>query len=118
MEFPELWEQIKAHEGQVFHTVRGKELRYTVQGNTIIPSRTRYQLSRADFEKAFQQMPLSGPGQISSLVRGRPISMRFSRRSAGTDPQTSIQNAKNAEDIPLRFLISTILRHILPDSSS
>ena len=70
MEFPELWEQIKAHEGQVFYTVRGKELRYTVQGNTIIPSRTRYQLSRADFEKAFQQMPLSGPGQISSLVRG------------------------------------------------
>lgn len=70
MEFQELWEQIKAHEGQVFHTVRGKELRYTVQGNTIIPSRTRYQLSRADFEKAFQQMPLSGPGQISSLVRG------------------------------------------------
>ena len=64
MEFPELWEQIKAHEG------RGNELRYTVQGNTIIPSRTRYQLSRADFEKAFQQMPLSGPGQISSLVRG------------------------------------------------
>lgn len=50
MEFPELWEQIKAHEGQVFYTVRGKELRYTVQGNTIIPSRTRYQLSRADFE--------------------------------------------------------------------
>lgn len=70
MEFPELWEQIKAHEGQVFYTVRGKELCYTVQGNTIIPSRTRYQLSRADFEKAFQQMPLSGPGQISSLVRG------------------------------------------------
>ena len=29
MEFPELWEQIKAHEGQVFYTVRGKELRYT-----------------------------------------------------------------------------------------
>lgn len=118
MEFPELWEQIKAHEGQVFYTVRGKELRYTVQGNTIIPSRTRYQLSRADFEKAFQQMPLSGPGQISSLVRGSSYIYAILSRSAGTDPQFPIQNAKNAEDIPLRFLVSAIPRHILPDSSS
>lgn len=70
MEFSELWEQIKEREGQVFSTVRGQELRYTVRGNTIIPSRTRCQLSRADFEKAFQLMPLSGPGQISNLVRG------------------------------------------------
>ncbi len=38
--------------------------------------------------------------------------------SGKTDPQIPIQNAKNAEDIPLRFLVSAIPRHILPDSSS
>ena len=118
MEFPELWEQIKAHEGQVFYTVRGKELRYTVQGNTIIPSRTRYQISRADFEKAFQQSRCPAQDRSAAWSGGRPISMRFSRRSAGTDPQIPIQNAKTAEDIPLRFLILAIPRHILPDSSS
>ena len=118
MEFSELWEQIKAHEGQVFYTVRGKELRYTVQGNTIIPSRTRYQPPGPILKRPFNRCRCPAQDRSAAWSGGRPISMRFSRRSAGTDPQAPIQNAKNAEDIPLRFLVSAIPRHILPDSSS
>lgn len=33
-------------------------------------SRTNQVLSKANFEKAIEQMPLSGPGQISKTVRG------------------------------------------------
>jgi hypothetical protein len=37
---------------------------------TGFPSRTDYRISRADVEKAFQLVPLDGPGAISSIVRG------------------------------------------------
>lgn len=70
MEFEEMWTQIRRHQGQTFHTIRGKELRYTVEGDLVYHNLTPYPLSRSDFEKAFRLMPLTGPGQIQYLVRG------------------------------------------------
>ena len=38
--------------------------------NTVVPDRTNYPLSKANFEKAARVDPLDGPGQINDLVRG------------------------------------------------
>ncbi len=48
----------------------GLAFTYRVVGNAVIPSRTRYQIARSDFEKAYELVPLGGPGEINRLVRG------------------------------------------------
>lgn len=65
-----VWTRIKALQGQRFETKTGKEFTFDVVGNVFHPSRTEYNISRADFEKALDLVPLEGPGQISNLVRG------------------------------------------------
>lgn len=65
-----LWELIKNNEGQVFHTITGLPFTYRVENDVVHVSRTSYRLTRNEFEKAFQQMPIPGPGQISGIIRG------------------------------------------------
>ncbi len=36
----------------------------------FIPSRTEYAISKVDIKKASKLLPISGPGQISQIVRG------------------------------------------------
>ena len=43
---------------------------YAVKDGGFFPSRTNYRISRSDFEKACQIVPISGPGEISRMVRG------------------------------------------------
>lgn len=68
--FSEIWNRIDSLVGQLFHTKTGREFTYMVSGNTIVPSRTDYQLSKADFEKVYRMVPLSGPGSVNGIVRG------------------------------------------------
>ena len=66
----EVWRRIQALEGAEFETKTGKPFTFTVVGNVLRPSRTRYNLSKANFARALELWPLDGPGQISPLVRG------------------------------------------------
>lgn len=70
MNFAVVWDRIAAHAGQTFHTVTGLPFTYEVKGDAVYPSRTHYRLGRRDFEFAYQQMPVSGPGKWSATVRG------------------------------------------------
>ena len=65
-----VWSRIKTLQGQVFETKRGKQFIFEVFGNTFIPSRTNYNISKRDFEKVLNLVPLEGPGKINKLVRG------------------------------------------------
>ena len=58
------------HAGQQFQTKTGKRFFYEVVGAVFRPSRTKYNISKADFAKALALVPMDGPGEISSLVRG------------------------------------------------
>ncbi len=64
------WRRLKSHQGEEFETISGKPFTYEISGNIFVSSRTNFNLSRADFEKALELVPISGPGEISSLVRG------------------------------------------------
>lgn len=65
-----VWNRIKALQGEHFETKTGKEFTFEIAGNVFNPSRTKYNISKANFEKALELVPLDGPGDISNLVRG------------------------------------------------
>ena len=68
--FEVIWKRIGACQGQTFRTITGLPFTYEIIGSTLVPSRTRYQISRSDFKKASELAPTSGPGEIQNIVRG------------------------------------------------
>lgn len=68
--FSEVWNRIKEQAGKVFYTKKGLKFTYTIQGTTLIPSRSNSPLSRKDIMSAYRHIPLDGPGEITGLVRG------------------------------------------------
>jgi len=68
--FEEIWSRIVTHEGKTFHTITGLEFTYKIYGDGFYPSRTNYRISKTDFRKAYQKVPIEGPGIINDIVRG------------------------------------------------
>lgn len=68
--FNEVWDRIIKNEGAILKTKTGLEFAYQVCNEGVITSRTSYKLSKSDFKKAFDMMPLDGPGRINDIVRG------------------------------------------------
>jgi len=68
--FEEIWRRIVDHAGETFHTITGLEFTYKVDADAFYPSRTDYRIARANFEKAYELVPIDGPGRISWIVRG------------------------------------------------
>lgn len=70
MPFDALWRNIQAHAGQEFQTVTELAFTYEAHEGYIKPSRANQNISRSDFEKAYELVPLQSPGQIANIVRG------------------------------------------------
>jgi hypothetical protein len=70
MPFDSLWKNIRIHAGEEFQTLTGLPFTYEAHDGYIIPSRANQNISRSDFEKAYELVPLQSPGQIVKLVRG------------------------------------------------
>jgi hypothetical protein len=68
--FEQVWNRIVAFEGEEFRTITNLPFTYELKGNSLCPSRTKYNISKADFAKAYELVPLTGPGEINNLVRG------------------------------------------------
>lgn len=68
--FEVVWKNIINNAGQVFVTKTNIEFKYVVNGNTIVTDRTNYPLSKNNIKKAYDLLPLKGPGEISNIVRG------------------------------------------------
>jgi len=68
--FEEIWSRIVTHEGETFHTITDKPFTYEIEGAGFYPSRTHYRISKSDFRKAYQMVPIDGPGVINRIVRG------------------------------------------------
>lgn len=67
-EFEQLWDRIRRHAGAEFHTVQGLPFTYEVPGSYLVITRNGEQinrsLSRTNFRKAAEQMPVSGPAAL------------------------------------------------------
>ncbi len=68
--FTTIWTRIQSHEGESFKTARGLKFTYKMSDDAFYPSRTRYRISKSEFQKAYEMMPVGGPGEISLVVRG------------------------------------------------
>lgn len=66
----DVWRRLKALEGHDFETKTGKPFTFAISGDVFHPSRTRYNVAKADFRKALALVPFDGPGVINRLVRG------------------------------------------------
>jgi len=69
-EFDKIWAKIISHAGESFYTKTGIEFKYYIKDDYVITNRTSYKLHKSDFKKAFQMMPIDGPGEIGNIVRG------------------------------------------------
>ena len=66
----ELWSRLRSCQGKSFETKTGKPFTYSLSGDVFHPSRTEYNISKAEFRKALADVPFDGPGVISKTVRG------------------------------------------------
>lgn len=69
-QFAVVWNRILACEGEQLETITGLPFTYEISGEIFIGSRTQYNISKSDFERAYAHVPIQGPGVISNLVRG------------------------------------------------
>jgi hypothetical protein len=68
--FWEVWKRIVANEGKEFKTITNLPFTYEIRKDTLCPSRTKYNISKSDFAKVFESVPIAGPVVISKYVRG------------------------------------------------
>jgi hypothetical protein len=67
-----VWQKIKKYEGEIFYTA-AKKLPFTytlVTENIISTNRTKYNISKSNFEKAIYLMPVECVSQLSNNIRG------------------------------------------------
>ena len=64
MNIETVWDRIRAHAGETFHTKTGLPFTYEVPGNYLRVNRANRSLSRTNFAKALSAMPADGPGAI------------------------------------------------------
>jgi hypothetical protein len=70
VDFDTVWQRIVAHAGTQFFTKTGLPFTYSITGTNVVPDRTGYPLHVSQFRVAYDQLPLRGPGDINTLVRG------------------------------------------------
>jgi hypothetical protein len=66
----DVWTRLKLMEGHQFETKTGMPFTFEISGEVLHPSRTQYNVSKADFRKALRLVPFDGPGVINNVVRG------------------------------------------------
>jgi hypothetical protein len=62
-----VWHRIITHQGGTFHQMRGKAFTYSMQGAAVIPSTTNRIISRSQFEKALEFVPLEDTVSVQHL---------------------------------------------------
>jgi hypothetical protein len=68
--FEEVWVRIRKRAGETFFTKTGIRFTYGVEGDRLLLNRTSYSLSKRDFMKVYPRVPVKGPSEIASMVRG------------------------------------------------
>jgi hypothetical protein len=53
-----MWARVRAHQGEIFHQIRGGEFTYVMDGNRLILDRTNHALHRSQLEQALTLVPL------------------------------------------------------------
>lgn len=65
-----VWARILAHQGQVFHQVKGQAFTYEVSGDALIPSTASAKIYKSQFAKALEAVPFSRVSDVPRNVFG------------------------------------------------
>ena len=65
-----VWPRIIANEGKAFKQKLGQEFTYTIKGDTIVPSTTKWNIPKSSFEKALEFVPLEKVAAITRVCQG------------------------------------------------
>lgn len=68
--FDAIWQRIVDAAGQQFKTASGLAFTFELKGNVLRTSRTEYNLSRKQFEKAWELLPSATRSELNGLIRG------------------------------------------------
>ncbi len=68
--FAEIWKRIVACENEEFRTISNLPFTYEINGNTLFTNRPDYNLSKTDFAKEYDLVPINNSSVIIKLVRG------------------------------------------------
>jgi hypothetical protein len=63
----EIWSRIERHAGEDFRLIGGKVFSYEVPGNYLRPIGRVRHLSKTNFGKALERVPLDNTGSVSDL---------------------------------------------------
>jgi hypothetical protein len=104
----EVWARLKRIQGEEFRTKTGQPFTYVVSGRVFRPSRTTYNISRADFQKALARVPFDGPGVIRDTVRG-PAYVWAVLHDKRVMTQRRVRSLKSTAASRLRGTLSRVL---------
>ena len=65
-----VWDRIVKHQGEIFFTITHLPFSYTIKDDGLYPNRTDFRLSKGNFAKAYNIIPIKGPGVINNTVMG------------------------------------------------
>jgi hypothetical protein len=66
-DFDVVWQRIVMLQAETFYQKTGKPFTYAISGGCVVPSTTNRQLARSQFARAYERVPLRGPGELQDL---------------------------------------------------
>jgi hypothetical protein len=82
--FEEVWNRIRASKGEAFRTVRGLEFTYKLLGPWVVIDRTDYRITKSNFRKAFEMLPVDDPEGF-----GDEVTAKYFVYAVLTDPRVA-----------------------------
>lgn len=70
VDFEIIWDRIVYFQGEEFRTKTNLSFTYTINNNVLNPSRTEFNLSKENFQKAYLDLPVKNVSDFSDDVMG------------------------------------------------
>ncbi len=80
--FEDVWNRIRTNRGEVFRTVRGLEFTYKLLGPWVVIDRTDYRITKRNFQKAYDMLPVGAPEDF-----GDEVTAKYYVHAVLTDPK-------------------------------
>jgi hypothetical protein len=69
LSFDEIWENIRAHKGETFKTLRGLEFNYSMMGVWLVVSRSDFRITKKNIKTAYELMPVDSPEEFPPEIQ-------------------------------------------------
>ena len=71
VDFDEVWKNIRLNKGETFETLRGLKFTYSILGPWVVISGSDFRITKKNFIKAFNMMPVASPEKFGADIQGK-----------------------------------------------